>query len=221
LFIEPGSPWENGYVESFNGKLRDELLARELFDTLLEAKVLINEGNNLAPAFAKPQQILSQGKPIRIFMSQVYPGIKEYSHNMGYPFPSYVDWDTDGLPDLMLPNITNRIFWYKNIGTRQQPTFGPRRQVIVDGYPETPASLVATAKLLGAETKQWVKRPPDTKQPFGWRQRASFGDLDGDGRPDLLAGCGYGNYAFYRRTPLEMKDRPKFQLGQIRLAATR
>ena len=41
LFIEPGSPWENGYVESFNGKLRDELLAREQFDTLLEAKVLV------------------------------------------------------------------------------------------------------------------------------------------------------------------------------------
>ena len=41
LFIEPGSPWENGYVESFNGKLRDELLNREIFDTLLEAKVLI------------------------------------------------------------------------------------------------------------------------------------------------------------------------------------
>jgi len=41
LYIEPGSPWENGYVESFNGKLQDELLARGVFDTLLEAKVLI------------------------------------------------------------------------------------------------------------------------------------------------------------------------------------
>ena len=41
LFIAPGSPWENGYIESFNGKLRDELLDREIFDTLLEAKVLI------------------------------------------------------------------------------------------------------------------------------------------------------------------------------------
>jgi putative transposase len=41
LYIEPGSPWENGYVESFNGKLRDELLDREVFDTLLEAKVLV------------------------------------------------------------------------------------------------------------------------------------------------------------------------------------
>ena len=40
LYIEPGSPWENGYVESFNGKLRDELLNREVFETLREAQVL-------------------------------------------------------------------------------------------------------------------------------------------------------------------------------------
>jgi putative transposase len=43
LFIEPGSPWENGYIESFNGKLRDELLNREIFYTLTEAKVLIGQ----------------------------------------------------------------------------------------------------------------------------------------------------------------------------------
>ena len=53
LYIEPGSPWENGYVESFNGKLRDELLNREVFDTLLEAKALIedwrNEYNHIRP----------------------------------------------------------------------------------------------------------------------------------------------------------------------------
>jgi len=53
LYIEPGSPWENGYIESFNGKLRDELLNREVFDTLLEAKVLVGrwrrEYNNIRP----------------------------------------------------------------------------------------------------------------------------------------------------------------------------
>jgi len=43
LYIEPGSPWENGYIESFNGKLRDELLNREIFTTLEEAKVLIEQ----------------------------------------------------------------------------------------------------------------------------------------------------------------------------------
>lgn len=41
LYIEPGSPLENGYCESFNGKLRDELLAREIFYTLKEAQILI------------------------------------------------------------------------------------------------------------------------------------------------------------------------------------
>jgi putative transposase len=41
LFIEPGSPWENGYIESFNGKMRDELLAREIFYSLKEAQVMI------------------------------------------------------------------------------------------------------------------------------------------------------------------------------------
>ena len=41
LFIEPGSPWENGSIESFNGKMRDELLNGEVLDTLAEAKVLV------------------------------------------------------------------------------------------------------------------------------------------------------------------------------------
>lgn len=43
LYIEPGSPWENGYCESFNGKLRDELLNGEIFYTLKEAMILIEQ----------------------------------------------------------------------------------------------------------------------------------------------------------------------------------
>jgi putative transposase len=43
LYIEPGSPWENGYIESFNGKLRDELLNGEVFDTLTEARVITEQ----------------------------------------------------------------------------------------------------------------------------------------------------------------------------------
>jgi transposase InsO family protein len=41
LYIEPGSPWENGYCESFNGKMRYQLLDGEIFFTLLEAQVII------------------------------------------------------------------------------------------------------------------------------------------------------------------------------------
>ena len=43
VFIEPGSPWQNAYVESFNGKIRDELLAIEEFTTLLEAKIMAED----------------------------------------------------------------------------------------------------------------------------------------------------------------------------------
>jgi putative transposase len=57
LFIEKGSPWENGYIESFNGKMRDELLNLEIFTTLEEAKVLIEQWrrhyNQIRPHSAK------------------------------------------------------------------------------------------------------------------------------------------------------------------------
>jgi transposase InsO family protein len=43
LYIEPGSPWENGYCESFNSKLRDELLDRELFVDVREARVVVED----------------------------------------------------------------------------------------------------------------------------------------------------------------------------------
>jgi putative transposase len=43
VFIEPGSPWQNAWIESFNGRLRDELLNGELFDNLLEARVVIED----------------------------------------------------------------------------------------------------------------------------------------------------------------------------------
>jgi putative transposase len=41
LFIEPGSPWENGYCERFNGKLRDELLNGDIFYSLKESRIVI------------------------------------------------------------------------------------------------------------------------------------------------------------------------------------
>lgn len=53
LYIEPGSPWENGYVESFNSKMRDEFLNTTLFDTFREAQVLtqmwVKEYNTVRP----------------------------------------------------------------------------------------------------------------------------------------------------------------------------
>ena len=63
LYIEPGSPWENGYNESFNGKLQDELLKREIFMTLQEAKTLAErwryEYNHI-----RPHSSLGYGPPV-------------------------------------------------------------------------------------------------------------------------------------------------------------
>ena len=43
LFIKPGSPWENGFIESFNGKMRDEFLNGEIFYSLKEAEILLEQ----------------------------------------------------------------------------------------------------------------------------------------------------------------------------------
>ncbi len=77
LFIERGSPWENGYIESFNGKLRDELLNRELFYTLKEAKVLIGnwrwEYNHFRPhsslGYRPPAPEAIEPPPLRLVAS--------------------------------------------------------------------------------------------------------------------------------------------------------
>ena len=62
LFIEPGSPWENGYIESFNGKLRDELLNGELFYTLKEAQIIIAGWRRLYNGL-RPHSSLGQRPP--------------------------------------------------------------------------------------------------------------------------------------------------------------
>jgi len=63
LFIEPGSPWENGYKESFNGKLRDELLNGEVFYTLKEAQVLIERWRQEYNTF-RPHSALKYKPPV-------------------------------------------------------------------------------------------------------------------------------------------------------------
>jgi len=62
LFIEPGSPWENGYNESFNGKLRDEVLNGEIFYTLREAQVIIEGWRQEYNTF-RPHSSLGQRPP--------------------------------------------------------------------------------------------------------------------------------------------------------------
>ena len=69
LFIAPGSPWENGYNESFNGKLRDELLNGEIFYSLKEAKVVIEQWRKYYNT-KRPHSALGYRPPAPVAYSQ-------------------------------------------------------------------------------------------------------------------------------------------------------
>lgn len=72
LFIEPGSPWENGYIESFNGKLRDELLNGEIFDTMTEVQVLTERWRQEYNRF-RPHSALGYRPPAPEALSDLAP----------------------------------------------------------------------------------------------------------------------------------------------------
>jgi len=101
-----------------------------------------------------------------------------------------VDWDRDGLLDLVINHgatLDTAPALVRNIGTRTSPRFDfPRR-----------------LKCFGEELSGIAKHGPY----YG------VGDLDGDGRPDLLACPEMGTYHFFRRTALDMPRRPRFVIG--------
>ena len=72
LYIEPGSPWENGYCESFNGKLRDELLNSEIFYSLKETKAVIGQWRSHYNT-ARPHSSLGYRPPAPQAFSPVPP----------------------------------------------------------------------------------------------------------------------------------------------------
>jgi len=72
LFIEPGSPWENGYCESFNGKLRDELLNGEIFYSLKEAKIVIEQWRRHYNE-KRPHSALGYRPPAPVTFGQIQP----------------------------------------------------------------------------------------------------------------------------------------------------
>ncbi len=76
LYIERGSPWENGYVESFIDKLRDELLNGEIFYTLTEVKVLVERWRQLYNR-VRPHSALGYRPPAPEAIEPLPPGIPE------------------------------------------------------------------------------------------------------------------------------------------------
>jgi len=156
-------------------------------------RILINEGSNDKMAFAESQFILSEGTPIRLTRNKILGG--DHFHDYGYPYPAFIDWDNDGLPDLLLPNETNRIFWYKNIGTLEKPQFGPQLQIICDGYPDSPKLRSLSARRAKDVNRDNYPYPYEKERPFLWRTGAAFADWNNDGLMDFITHDGYTHKA--------------------------
>ena len=148
-------------------------------------RILINEGTRTRPAFFEPKNILANGKPIRLLRNELL-GPPDNWHNMAYSYPDFVDWDGDGLRDLMLPNETNRIYWYRNVGSPTEPRFVERRQLLCDGYPDSAAMRSRSQRRANDPKSNNGVYPLEKDRPFFWRTGAAFADFNGDGHMDLV-----------------------------------
>ena len=86
LYIAPGSPWENAYSETFNSRLRDELLDREVFETLKEAKVIV-EDHRLDHNHRRPHSSLGYRTPAEFAAAQSKPGVASLPPAEAMPIP--------------------------------------------------------------------------------------------------------------------------------------
>ncbi len=161
-----------------------------------------NTGTPQHPAFKNPVWIRSEGKPIRIYRDGVFGG-KHWHGQMGYPSVACVDWDEDGLFDLIVPNETNRVFWFRNIGKKGRPEFGPRLQILPDGFKDSPERLEQTRKLAFDKTVKDHPYPCEPDIPFYWRTRLAIADYTGDGHKDIIAVNGMKSLVLYEKY---MKD---------------
>ena len=102
---------------------------------------MVNEGTNQQPAWGVSQYILAQGKPIRITRKEVLGDTNHFHDDFGYPYPAYVDWDGDGLDDLVLGSQAGYVHFCRNLGRR-----GPTPQFA------TPVMLNAGGRLIQPRT---------------------------------------------------------------------
>ena len=115
----------------------------------------------------------------------------------------------------MLPNETNRLFWYRNTGTPQHPVFGQRRQLRCEGYPDSVAVRRRSQRRASDPKSNNGVYPLEPERPFYWRTGAGFADFNGDGLIDLVTLDG-----FRRQAVLFVQERGPDQNLRLRREGT-
>uniref|UniRef100_UPI00321767A3 FG-GAP repeat domain-containing protein n=1 Tax=uncultured Draconibacterium sp. TaxID=1573823 RepID=UPI00321767A3 len=152
-----------------------------------------NTGTDEYPKFEAPRWIEANGKTIRIYRDGVFGG-QHWHGAMGYPSVACVDWNEDGLFDMVVPNETNRVFWFQNIGTKGNPKFGEQKQILPDGYTDSKELLEKTRLKTIDDTY-----PKEKASPFYFRTRLALADYTGDGLTDIIGLNGVKNLVLYER----------------------
>lgn len=120
--------------------------------------------------------------------------------------------------DLMLPNETNRIFWHRNIGSEMKPAFGERRQLLVEGFPDSEEMRAESARLSGDRTVPNHPYPYEKSRPFFWRVTAGFEDLNGDGHMDMITHDGHQRkLTLYAQVPDQTGKLVLRRIGRLKL----
>ncbi len=118
VFIDPGSPWQNAWIESFNGRVGDEFLNGWQFDSLLEAQVLIEDWR-IDYNEHRPHSAHGDLTPIE-FARPGTPGTNQHSHS---------PWSTQRGPSVKL--VSFRVGPYKNVLDTGPVAVGPDITVLV------------------------------------------------------------------------------------------
>jgi putative transposase len=163
LYIEPGSPWENGYCESFNGKLRDEFLNGEIFYSLKEAQIL-TERWRTAYNTERPHSSLGYKPPAPQAILPKQEGHGDLENKERFPHLHTPGYDCGQISKRRYTNIP--------LGTKERSGHSSRCSFCENRFV---FALGALQEILGAHTPEELHKGSNDSRPAGLMAGADAG----------------------------------------------